>query len=109
MMQIQSIFNKIAIPSVAFAVLMISSVRAGNYPIIFLHGHMSGGRYWYGTEDGHTDYTAMNQIIAQQYGGYTAGSPLNCDENSTLSNTGGNTKKIYNFQYYHSDWYGNKG
>jgi len=69
---------------------------------------MSGWKYWYGTEEGHTDCTAMNKIINEQYRGYTAGSPLNCDENSTLSSTGGNTKKIYNFQYYHPDWYGNK-
>jgi hypothetical protein len=69
---------------------------------------MSGWKYWYGTEEWHTDCTAMNKIINEQYRGYTAGSPLNCDENSTLSSTGGNTKKIYNFQYYHPDWYGNK-
>ena len=107
-MKLKSMFNKMGGSSVAISVLMISAVWAGEYPIIFLPGHMSGWKYWNGTESGHTDYTAMKKIIDQQYGGYTAGSPLNCHENTTLSSTGGNTKKIYNFQYYHIDWYDDK-
>jgi pimeloyl-ACP methyl ester carboxylesterase len=43
----------------------------------------------------------MNKILEENYGGYTAGTPLDCDINSSLSSTGGETRKIYNFSYYH--------
>ncbi len=84
-----------------------SSAFASNCPIIFLHGHSSGWKYWYSTppdtEKHHVDYTAMKKILDEAYHGYTPGQPLNCFENTNLTPTGGNTRKIYNFQYYHPD------
>jgi pimeloyl-ACP methyl ester carboxylesterase len=94
-----------------------TTILASDCPIIFIHGHKSeavpednedktkgGWKTWYPTEtDGITlkHPTAMTRIIDSHYGGYTAGEPLHCDMNSTLSSTGGNTRKIYNFSYYH--------
>ena len=50
--------------------------------------------------------SAMDKILSEHYGGYTAGKLTNgdsidCDINSTLQSTGGETRKIYNFSYYH--------
>jgi hypothetical protein len=47
------------------------------------------------------------RILNEQYAGYTAGEPLNCNENSTPQYTYGERRKIYNFSYYHPD--GNPG
>ncbi|MGQ9465721.1 MAG: hypothetical protein ACUVQ4_08470 [bacterium] len=43
----------------------------------------------------------MNKILLENCGGYTAGAPLDSDMNLSLSSTGGETRKIYNFSYYH--------
>jgi parallel beta-helix repeat protein len=76
-------------------------VHASDLPIIFLHGHNPFGELYNGfwTPGGYQ--TAMERIIENNYKNYTAGNPLNCNENTTIYDTPGNTRKIYNFSYYH--------
>jgi len=95
--------------------IMISlPINASSYPIIFLHGQIAKGDVWRSLQEWNRtssklpQYTScMRKILNEGYGGYTEGSPLDCDKNSTLVSTGGNTKKIYNFSYYNPD--GSKG
>ncbi|RKX70305.1 hypothetical protein DRP53_05390, partial [candidate division WOR-3 bacterium] len=90
----------------------------GEYPIIFVHGQKGAGDDnkvfpddcwpdWNGREHGKPYRTAMDKILAEHYGGYTAGSPLDCHVNTEIASTGGETRKIYNFSYYNPD--GSKG
>ena len=95
----------------AVFIILLGVNASSDVPIIFVHGHKSeatseyGWKTWYPTDNnGVLQYpTAMTKIINSHYGGYTAGSPLNCDIDSTPRPTGGNTKVIYNFSYYHPD------
>lgn len=73
---------------------------ASDCPIIFLHGHESDPTDTTGWKTWRNPHSAMKKILSNQYGGYSEGSPLECNENSTLSSTGGNTRKIYSFSYY---------
>ncbi|RKX70306.1 hypothetical protein DRP53_05395 [candidate division WOR-3 bacterium] len=89
--------------------------RGADNPIIFVHGihgaHLLGGRIkpkdcwpdWNGIDFGKPYRTAMDKILIEHYGGYTAGSPLDCHVNTELIPTGGETRKIYNFSYYNPD------
>jgi len=73
------------------------------YPIIFIHGHIAdpspgkGFETWY--KEGRT-VTVLEKIIYENYGGYSAGEPLNCYAGDDLQSTGGDKRKIYNFSYY---------
>jgi pimeloyl-ACP methyl ester carboxylesterase len=69
------------------------------HPVIFVHGHMGNINAW----DAPNYQSAMERILAEHYQGYTAGVPLNCNENTTLSSTNWDTKRVYNFMYYHPD------
>jgi hypothetical protein len=97
------------------AVLLLSltiTVSAATYPVIFIQGiggaaqgHATPSwawREWNGerTQPPWLYHSPMNKILEENYGGYTAGTPLDCDINSSLSSTGGETRKIYNFSYY---------
>ncbi len=98
---------------------LINLVLAATNPIIFIHGMEAANqgharpewayREWDGaeTEPPWLYQSAMNKILSEGYGGYTAGSPLDCDMNSVPQSTGGETRKIYNFSYYHPN--GNPG
>ena len=72
---------------------MLRTVFGSDCPIIFVHGHESNPKDTVGWRTWKSDEyeSAMEIIIAQQYGGYTAGSPLNCSKNSTPASTGGET------------------
>ena len=95
--------------------LMILLTAETNYPIIFIHGiegandgHANPHWVWREWNGEKTDppwlyKSAMNKILEEHYGSYTAGLPLDCDMNSSLASTGGETRKIYNFSYYHPD------
>jgi len=82
---------------------MSQPVLGGNCPIIFLHGHESNPTSEEGWKTWRHPLSAMNIILDCGYGGYTAGNPLECNENSVLKQTGGETRKIYNFSYYCAD------
>ena len=97
---------------ISFIVFITSfGVNSAEVPIIFVHGHEGeatseyGWKTWYPTDNnGVLQYpTAMTKILSSHYAGYTAGSPLNCDIDSTPTPTGGNTRVIYNFSYYYPD------
>ncbi|MGQ9621412.1 MAG: esterase/lipase family protein [Bacteroidales bacterium] len=83
--------------------LFAKVVTASNCPIIFLHGHESDPTDTTGWKTWRNPQSAMKKILANAYNGYSAGSPLECNKNSVLSSTGGETRKIYNFSYYHPD------
>ncbi len=88
-------------------------IRGASCPIIFVHGSKGGGisgealKDWHGALQDSPYTSAMERIINNGYQGYNAGSPLDCNVNTTLASTGGNRKKIYNFSYYNPD--GSKG
>jgi hypothetical protein len=98
-------------------ILIYSGVNAADFPIIFVHGHKSEAKPYdiddngkivggWGTwnpqnaDSSREHPSSMTDIIDEHYGGYVAGNPLNCDKNSTLSSTNGNTKVMYNYSYY---------
>lgn len=103
--------------------ILSRNLVAGNYPIIFVHGHKSdakpigddpedndyGWETWFPMKNNFAlEYpTVMTRLINTHYGGYSAGDPLHCDKDSTPRSTSGETRKIYNFSYYHP--YGNPG
>ncbi len=97
------------------------SIYPSEIPLLFLHGHKKqakpldtdndekvnkGG---WGTwnpqyEDLSREHSSsMTDILDIKYGGYIAGTSLNCDKDTYLSSTGGNKKIIYNFSFYHPD------
>ena len=93
------------------------SVYPADLPIILIHGHKKQATPWeappngvnaggWGTwnpqnaDSSREHSSSMTDIIDEHYGGYVAGNPLNCDKNSTLSSTNGNTKVIYNYSFY---------
>jgi len=92
-------------------VFTINLSFAASNPIIFVHGQKGGKDAkpkkcwpdWNGADHGKPYRTAMDKILAEHYGGYTAGSPLDCHVNTELTPTGGETRKIYNFSYYNPD------
>ncbi|MEO0161731.1 MAG: hypothetical protein ABIL74_05615 [candidate division WOR-3 bacterium] len=99
------------LPVLLFSLVIFA--LAGTNPIIFIHGQKgaadgdakpdSAWRDWHCALGNVTYRSAMEKILNEGYGGYTAGSPLDCDMNSSLASTGGETRKIYNFSYYHPD------
>ncbi len=101
----------IRVVSLALVITCISF--AADCPIIFVHGQKGGkgGKAnpdeawpdWNGTDYNMPYRTAMDKILAEHYGGYTKGSPLDCHVNTELTPTGGETRKIYNFSYYNPD------
>ncbi len=103
---------------ILFLLIATSYLYGNNCPIIFVHGQKGAGDDnkvvpddgwpdWNGAEHGKPYRTAMDKILAEHYGGYTKGSPLDCHVNTQLASTGGETRKIYNFSYYNPD--GSKG
>ena len=90
---------------------LIIVVSAATNPIIFIHGQKGAAdglaipkyawRDWHCALDTAPYRSAMEKILTEHYGGYSAGSPFNCDIDSTPQSTGGETRKIYNFSYYH--------
>ncbi len=101
---------------VIIILFLFISVYPADLPIIFLHGHKSYAFPWkeisgvnaggwgswnpQNADSSRQHPSSMTDIIDEHYGGYVAGNPLNCDKNSTLSSTNGNTKVMYNYLYY---------
>jgi len=111
-----------------FAIFILASMSlllsAADIPLIFVHGHKSSARpmgptpghadHDYGLEtwyplknDGSLEYsTAMTKIVKQRYSGYryglkSDGKPaIDCDKNTVLQSMP-DSKRIYNFSYYH--------
>ncbi|MCK4524545.1 hypothetical protein KAU15_06430, partial [candidate division WOR-3 bacterium] len=104
---------------IILTLLFCISVYPADIPILFLHGHKKQAQPWeeenevnaggWGTwNPQNTDHTrehssSMTDILDIKYGGYIAGTPLNCDKDSILTSTNGNTKVIYNFSFYRPD------
>jgi len=89
---------------VVLAVLIVSlPLHGGYYPIIFVHGHNRHASCVDGWKEWRDPNSAMMRILSEHYGGYTAGEPRDCNKNTELSPTGGETKKIYNFSFYNPD------
>lgn len=90
---------------------LTNTLFSSNCPIIFIHGQKGGDdakpekcwEDWNGIDFGKPYRTAMDKILAEEYGGYSPGDPLNCSIDSTPRPTGGETRKIYNFSYYNPD------
>jgi len=92
-----------------FMFICIISLANENYPIIFVNGHSSGAdaqagiKHWYPSS---SYKTAMTKIISQNYQGYQYGLKANdslaynCNMNTSL-NPMPDSKRIYNFSYYH--------
>jgi len=95
--------NKKEVFLLASLFILTSSAKAGNCPIIFIHGHKSNPTSEEGFKTWRNQHSAMNSILNEQYKSYNAGVPLECDKNSVLQSTGGETRKIYNFSYYNPD------
>ncbi|MEO0137395.1 MAG: alpha/beta fold hydrolase [candidate division WOR-3 bacterium] len=101
------------------AVLVIANISfPATCPIIFIHGQRGGKDGdakpekcwpdWNGKDHGKPYHSAMDRILVEHYRGYgpgylTNGDSIDCDMNSSLTPTGGETRKIYNFSYYHPD------
>jgi hypothetical protein len=82
------------------------TLSGGDCPIIFVHGIQidsptaeSGLNTW-NPDEGFP--TPMTRIINSHYKGYQKGIPLDCHEDTTLQYMP-DTKRIYNFSYYHVD------
>ena len=98
---------------------LVAFAGAGTNPIIFIHGQKGAAgenqakpywawQDWNGRVSSKPYRSAMDRILMEHYGGYSAGyltngDSIDCDINSSLASTGGNTKKIYNFSFYHPD------
>lgn len=105
-----------ALPILIGVCISMSGIRAADCPIIFVHGQQGAKDGKAKPKEAWKDWnpkdkpykSAMQKILEEGYGGYTAGmrsdgKPLNCHKNSSLTPTGGETRKIYNFSYYNPD------
>ena len=114
-------YLKTILISILVAFMVPYLLSAADCPIIFLHGQKGAGDdnkvvpddCWPDWNPDNEPYkSAMQRILEQHYGGYSAGyltngDSIDCDKNSVLQPTGGETRKIYNFSYYNPD--GSKG
>ena len=104
---------------IILVLLFCISIYPSDVPLLFLHGHKKQALPWIVKPEGtvnmggwgtwnpqNIDLTrehssSMTDILDIQYGGYIAGTPLNCDKSSALTSTNGNTKIMYNYSFYH--------
>lgn len=97
------VFVKVLLLSTLVWIVFCSTpnLQANDNPIIFLHGHQSEGDASHGWQAWSNSNSAMMKIINQHYQDYTAGSPRDCDKTTQLQNMP-DSRRIYNFSYYHS-------
>jgi len=90
---------------VSFMFFVVINMYSSDCPIIFAHGHNSAAdtsalNSW------RTTSSAMNKILSESYRSYKPGIPRDCNINTQLQSTP-DSKRIYNFSYYHPS--GNRG